>query len=201
MENIVKQVDAAFVYIIVFSLALLLLVTGAMIYFLFRYRETRSPEAADIRGNAWLELVWTLVPTLIALSMFYVGWDSFLGLRGVPKDALEIRATGMQYAWVFRYPGGERSEGLLVVPQDRPVKVTLTSIDVIHGFYVPAFRIKMDALPRLKTYAWFHSGRPGAYKIFCSQYCGKEHADMMAELRVVPGNEYQAWLRGKRPAR
>ena len=197
MENIVQQVDAAFVYIIVFSLALLLLVTAAMVYFLFRHRKDRSPEAADIRGNTVLELVWTLVPTLIALSMFYVGWQSFLGLRGVPKDALDVRVTAVQYAWVFKYPEGKRSEGLLVVPQGRPVKLTLTSLDVIHGFYVPAFRIKMDALPNMKTYAWFYPGRPGTYKVFCAEYCGKGHADMMADLRVVPEGEYLEWLRAK----
>ena len=197
MENIVKQVDAAFLYIIVFSLALLLLVTGVMVYFLFRYRKERSPEAADIRGNPLLELVWTLVPTLIALSMFYVGWQSFLGLRGVPKDALDIRVTGMQFAWVFKYPDGKRSEGLLVVPLGRAVKITLTSLDVIHGFYVPGFRIKMDARPNMKTYTWFYAGRPGTYKVFCSQYCGKGHADMMADIRVVPESDYLDWLRGK----
>ena len=168
-----------------------------MIYFLFRYRKSRNPEAADIRGNTLLELAWTLVPTLIALSMFYVGWQSFLGLRGVPPDALNIDVTAMQFAWVFKYPDGKSSEGLLVVPLGRPVKITLTSLDVIHGFYVPGFRIKMDALPNVKTYTWFYAGRPGTYKVFCSQYCGKGHADMMADIRVVPESEYLDWLRGK----
>jgi len=197
MENIVKQVDSTFLYIIGLSFLLLLLVTGVMIYFLIRYRQAGNPGAADIRGNAALELAWMIVPALIALFMFYVGWQSFLGLRGVPRDALDIRATGVRFAWVFYYPTGKRSEGLLVVPLGRPVKITLTSLDVIHGFSVPAFRIKMDAVPKMKTYAWFYAGMPGTYKIFCSRYCGAGDAAMMADLRVVTQKEYLDWLRKK----
>lgn len=192
MQNVVEQVDAAFLYVIGFSLALLLLITGVMIYFLFRYRTEKNPEAADIRGNLWLEFAWTLIPTLIALSMFYVGWQSFLGLRGVPKDALDVRVTAMQFAWSFKYPNGKVSD-TLVVPLGRPVKLTLTSLDMIHGFYVPSFRIKMDALPKMKTYTWFFAGKPGVYNVMCTQYCGAGHAEMRAELRVVPVNEFAAW--------
>lgn len=196
MENVVKQVDAAFLYIIAFSLALLFLITGVMIYFLFRYRREKNPEAADIRGNTALELVWTLIPTLIALSMFYVGWQSYLGLRAVPKDALDIRVTGMQFNWSFEYPGGKVSD-TLVVPQGKPVKLTLTSLDMIHGFYIPSFRIKMDALPKMRTYTWFYAGRPGTYDIMCTQFCGEGHAEMRTQLRIVPESEFFDWVSGE----
>ncbi len=197
MQNVVSQVDSAFLYIIGFSFALLLGITAAMIYFLFRYRKDRNPVPADIRSNARLELVWTAVPTLIALSMFYVGWQSFIGLRGVPKDAMDVGVTGMQWTWVFTYPNGKRSESLMEVPLGKPVKLTIRSLDVIHGFYSPAFRIKMDALPNMNTYAWFYAARQGDYVVFCSQYCGEGHAEMSATIRVVPENEYLQWLRKK----
>ena len=125
-----------------------------------------------------------------------MGWQSFLGLRGVPKDALEVSVTGMQFAWSFKYPNGKVSD-TLVVPQGRPVKLTLTSLDMIHGFYVPSFRIKMDALPKMKTYTWFYAGKPGTYNVMCTQYCGAGHAEMRAELRIVQGNEYLDWVSGK----
>ena len=197
MENVINQVDAAFIYIIAFSMALLLAVTAAMVYFLFRYRRDRNPEAADIRGNALLELAWTLIPTFIALSMFYFGWQSYLGLREVPRGALEVEAIAMKFSWVFKYPNGKRSEKLMVVPQGRPVKVNLSSLDVIHSFYVPAYRVKMDALKGLKTYAWFLPARTGTHKILCAEYCGSGHADMMADLRVVTPEEYEAWVGAK----
>jgi cytochrome c oxidase subunit 2 len=194
MNDVIKQVDAAFLYIIVFSLGLLLLVTAVMIYFLIRYREKKNPRPTDIRGNLFLELTWMIIPSIIALSMFYFGWQSFLGLRGVPKDAIEIDATGMQFAWVFKYPNGKESEGLLMAPEGAAVKLNLTSLDVIHGFYLPAFRIKMDAINNMKTYAWFRATPAGNYTIFCTQYCGLGHADMTALLRVVPEPEYRAWI-------
>jgi len=197
MENVIKQVDAAFIYIIAFSLALLLGVTAAMVYFIFRYRRDRHPEAADIRGNVPLEAAWTLLPTFIALSMFYFGWQSYLGLREVPRGALEVDVTSMKFSWVFKYPNGKRSERLMLVPLGRPVKVNLTSLDVIHSFYVPAYRVKMDALKGMKTYAWFLPSKLGTHKILCAEYCGAGHADMMADLRVVPESEYQAWVEKK----
>jgi cytochrome c oxidase subunit II len=197
MENIVKQVDAVFIYIIGFSILLLFMITATMIYFLIRYRKTRHKEASDIRGDWRVELAWMLIPTIIVLSMFYFGWQSFLGLRAVPPGAVEIDVIGMQYSWLFTYPNKKSSEGLLVVPMGKPIKINLTSADVIHGFYVPAFRIKQDALKNMKTYTWFYADKIGDYTIFCTQYCGEGHADMTATLRIVPESEYAEWLKKK----
>jgi cytochrome c oxidase subunit II len=197
MEEIVKQVDETFVYISAACLLLLVLVTAAMVWFLFKYRESRNPEAADIRGNWLLETAWLVVPTIIALVMFYFGWQSFLGLRSVPPGAIPIEVKGMQFAWTFVYPGGKESEGILVVPQGSPVKLTLTSLDVIHGFYIPAYRIKTDVIKNMQTHAWFYADKPGDYDIFCTQYCGVGHADMRAILRIVSEEEYMEWLKKK----
>jgi cytochrome c oxidase subunit II len=168
-----------------------------MIFFVVRYRRDRHPQASDIRGNWLAELTWMAVPTLIALSMFYFGWESFLGLRTVPPDAITIDVQAMQFSWVFIYPNQKQSSGDLVVPQGKPIKLNLTSLDVIHGFYVPAFRIKMDAIKNMKTYTWFYADRIGEYPIFCTQYCGVGHADMRGTVRIVSKAEYDEWLNKK----
>ncbi len=192
--NPVVKVDAAFIYIIGFSLFLLFAITVTMVWFVFRYSRKRHPKAADIRGDWRLELVWTLVPTLIALSMFWIGWSSYAGLRNVPDNALTIEAVAMMYSWIFIYPNEKETEDELVVPQGKPVRLEVTSDDVIHGLFIPAFRIKVDAVPGVHTYAWFLPDEVGTYFIQCSEFCGVGHADMTAVLRVVTGEEYLAWL-------
>ncbi len=117
--NPVQQIDQAFFYILGVSVVLLLLITGTMIYFVIRYRRDKHPEAANIRGNWKLEVIWTVIPTIIALSMFYFGWTSYISLRNVPPGALEIEVIGEMYVWIFTYPEGKESESELVVPVGR----------------------------------------------------------------------------------
>jgi cytochrome c oxidase subunit II len=195
--NPVKGIDLAFWYILGFSVVLLIGITTVMIVFTIIYRRDRNPKPADIRGNWKLEVIWTVIPTLIALSMFYVGWSSYLGLRTVPPGALEVAVTAQQFSWLFDYPEGKESEGELVVPVGKPVKLNITSVDVLHGFYLPAFRVKIDAVPKMKTYGWFLPDKVGEYDIMCTVYCGTEHSSMTAKLRIVPQNEYQQWLQKK----
>lgn len=186
-----------FIYIIVFSLVILVSITAVMIFFVIRYRRDKNPQPSDIRGSWKAEFIWMAVPTLIALSMFYFGWESFLGLRAVPPGALNIDVQAMQFSWVFIYPNKKQSEGDLVVPQGKPIKLNLTSLDVIHGFYVPSFRIKIDVLKGMTTYTWFYADRIGEYPIFCTQYCGVGHANMRGTVRIVTEPEYNEWLNKK----
>ncbi len=197
MGNAVKYVDDAFIYIIVFSLFLLVVITATMVYFVIKYRASKHPEPSDIRTNWKIELIWTVIPTIIALGMFYIGWQSYIGLRTVPPDAIEIDVTGMQYAWVFRYPNNKESESVLIVPQGKPIKLNITSLDVLHSLFIPAFRIKMDAIKNMKTYTWFYADKIGNYTIFCTEYCGVGHADMTGMLRIVTESEYSEWLNKK----
>lgn len=194
LTNPVQQVDQAFYYIVGVSFVLLLFITAVMIYFAFRYHHTRNPEPTDIRGNWMLEAVWTIIPTLIALSMFFVGWNAYSGLRTVPRDALEIEVLAQQFSWIFIYPDDIETENELVVPEGKAVKLNISSLDAIHSFFLPAFRVKVDALPEMPTYAWFRADRLGEYDIQCTEYCGTGHADMNAKLKVVTEEEYQAWL-------
>lgn len=190
----VQGVDQAFWYILGISVVLLFGITAVMVYFVVKYRRSKNPVAADIRDNYPLEIVWTIVPTLIALSMFYVGWSSYLGLRTVPDGAMEVEVLAQQYSWIFVYDNDKEIENELVVPLGRAVKLNITSLDVLHSFFVPAFRIKVDAVKGMSTYTWFYADELGEYDIECTEYCGVNHSVMVAKLRIVPEAEFQTWL-------
>lgn len=187
-------VDQAFWYILGFSLLLLVGITVTMIIFVIKYRRSKNPQPADIRGNWKIEVVWTLIPTIIALSMFYFGWSSYLGLRNVPEDAIEIEVYGQQFSWIFVYPNEKETENDLVVPLGQAIKLTITSEDVLHSLYIPAFRIKRDAVKGMQSHAWFMADKLGSFFIQCTEFCGVGHADMNATLRIVPPEEYAVWL-------
>jgi cytochrome c oxidase subunit II len=195
--NPVQGVDRTFWYILGISAVLLIGITVVMIGFAITYRRSKNPVAADIRGNTILEITWTLIPTLIALSMFYFGWKSYIGLRSVPKGAMEIQVTGQMYYWSFVYDNGKESDDELVVPLGRAIKLNVISTDVIHSFYLPAFRIKVDAVKGMPTYAWFMADELGEYDILCTEYCGIGHSSMVAKLRIVPQADFQKWLEQK----
>ncbi len=190
----VQGVDLAFWYILGISIILLFGITVVMVWFVIKYRRGKNPVASDIRDNYPLEIVWTVVPTLIALSMFYIGWQSYLGLRTVPKGALEVEVIAQQYSWIFVYENDKESENELVVPVGKAIKLNISSVDVIHSFYMPAFRIKVDAVKGMPTYAWFLADKVGEYDIQCTEYCGVNHSAMVGKLRIVPEEQYLAWL-------
>ena len=126
--------------------------------------------------------------------MFYYGWSGYLTLRSVPAGALQTTAVGRMWSWNFRYQNGKTS-GKLYVPVGRPVQVNLESLDVLHGFYIPAFRVKRDAVPGMKNHVWFVASRPGSYDIFCSQYCGTGHSAMITTVEAIPEAQFAAWLK------
>jgi cytochrome c oxidase subunit 2 len=190
----VQGVDQAFWYILGFSIVLLIGITVVMVYFVVKYRRSKNPVASDIRDNYPLEIVWTIIPTLIALSMFYFGWSSYLGLRTVPDDAMEVEVIGQQFSWIFVYENDKETENELVVPQGRAIKLNISSIDVLHSFFIPAFRIKVDAVKGMPTYAWFLADEVGEYDIQCTEYCGVDHFAMLAILKIVPEEEFEKWL-------
>ncbi len=190
----VQGVDQAYWYILGISVLLLLAITVVMVYFVIRYRRSRHPVAADIRDNYKLEIVWTIIPTLIALSMFYVGWTSYVGLRTVPEDAMEVEVIGQMFSWIFVYDNDKESENELVVPQGRAIKLNISSIDVLHSFYLPAFRVKVDAVKGMPTYAWFYADEVGEYDIQCTEYCGVDHSAMVGTMRIVPAETFALWL-------
>ena len=192
--NPAAGVDQAFLYILGFSFILLVGITITMIVFVIKYRRSKNPVPSDIRGNWKLEVVWVAIPTFIALSMFYFGWSSYTGLRNVPEGAIEIEVFGQMYSWIFVYPNDKETENELVVPLGKPVKLNITSSDVLHSLYIPVYRIKVDAVKGMQTYAWFLPEKIGSYFIQCAEFCGVGHSDMTATLRVVTEDDYALWL-------
>jgi len=195
--NPVDLVDRSFYFIIGFSFVFLFAVTLLMIFFVVRYRRSIHPTPSDIRGNLWLEIAWTSIPTFIALTMFVTGWQAYAGLRNVPKGAMEIQVAGQSFSWLFTYANGKETENEIVVPVNTPVRLNITSLDVIHSLFIPAFRVKVDAVKGLKTHAWFIAKENGEYFFQCTEFCGTGHADMVGVIKVVPKEEYDEWINQK----
>lgn len=194
--NTQQGVDTAFMVIFVISLVMLVGITVAMIWFVIRYRRSKQPQPlSDKDNNLWLELTWTVIPTILVGAMFWYGWAGYLALRNVPPGAFQVKAIGQMWSWHFEYPNGKAS-AKLVVPAGKPVKITLTSRDVLHSLYIPAFRVKRDAVPGMENYLWFNAQRPGSYDIFCAEYCGVGHADMLSTVEALPQHEFDEWYQG-----
>ncbi len=192
-----EVVNNVFLFILVIAVFLLALITFLMVYFVIRYRREKHPTPADIEGSTWLEITWTVIPTLLVLTMFYYGLTGFQFLRKVPSEATVIKVTARQWSWLFEYEKGVTDKELRV-PVEKPIKLLLTSLDVIHGFYIPAFRIKQDAVPGMETYLWFQPTEVGTFDVMCSQYCGLEHAHMLTKIVVLPQEEFTKWYQAKK---
>lgn len=193
LVNAVTQVDTAFKFIFGVSIIILFLITVVTLYFLYRYNKKRNPVPADIDGNMIAETIWIVVPCIIVAAMFWYGWVGFKALRDAPKDSYQVKVTARMWSWSFTYPNGKTSDKLYV-PENTPVKLEMTSKDVIHSFYVPAFRIKMDTVPGMQTYTWFLSGKPAEYEIQCAEYCGTRHSYMLSKVEVVSKDKFDKWL-------
>ena len=192
-SNFVQGVDLTFYIILGISVFFLVSITAVMVYFVIRYSRKRNPKATNIEGNNKLEIIWTVIPTILVLVMFYFGWLGYAPMRKVPKDAIPVKAYGQMWAWNFEYENGKRS-GDLVVPKGKPVRIDLISRDVLHSLYIPAFRIKEDVVPGKDNYMWFEALELGEYDLFCAEYCGDRHSYMLSKVRVLPETEYEAWL-------
>jgi len=189
------EVDALFYFIMYAGLVLLAIVTILAAFFVLKYRRSKRQTATSgVAHNTPLEIIWTVVPTILIIIVFIWGFRTYLKMNVAPKDALEIKVTAQKWFWTFDYPEGNTSVNELVVPLDKPVKLTMSSKDVIHSFFVPDFRVKMDVLPNRYTITWFQPTRRGDFNIFCAEYCGKGHSEMLGTVKVVSPEEYAAWL-------
>ena len=187
------EVDNVLIYIFGISLVMLVGITVTMIYFVIKYRRSKYPEAtSEAHGSFWLETIWTALPTLIVMTMFWYGWVNYLGLRNVPAGALEVKCIARQWSWLFEYPDGQKSDKLYV-PVGRPVKVDLVSADVLHSFFVPAFRVKRDVVPGITSYVWFKATEPGSFDIQCAEYCGTGHSKMLSTVEALSAADFANW--------
>jgi len=192
-SNFVEGVDFTLYLILGTSVFFLVGITAVMVYFLFRYRKKKNPVATNIEHNNTLEIVWTVIPTLLVLVMFWFGWTGYRPMLTAPKGAMEIDAIGQMWKWSFEYPNGKISD-TLIVPIDEPVKLNLISKDVLHSLYIPAFRVKQDVVPGDEKMMWFTAQKLGTYDILCAEYCGQLHSYMLTSIRVVERNDYDTWL-------
>ncbi len=188
-----QGVDLSLYIITGISLFFLIGITVVMIYFVIRYNKKRNPKATNIEGNFTLEVVWTVIPTLLVILMFYYGWMGYKPMRQVPDNAMEITVYGQMWKFSFEYPDG-RITDTLVVPINQPVKLNLVARDVLHSFYVPAFRVKEDMVPGKDNFLWFEANREGRYDVLCAEYCGMLHSFMLSSITVVNQNAYDEWL-------
>ena len=193
VQNHALAVDDVMRFIVGADIVLFLIVVIFMFFFVFKYNKKRHPRAVSVHGNTPLEIVWTVVPTVLALFMFYLGWTGYIQTRFVPKDALPVKVIGRQWNWSFQYANGKSSD-TMYVPQGQPIKCLISSLDVIHGFYLPAFRQKQDAIPGRVRYMMLYPEQLGTYEITCSQYCGLDHALMATRLIVLPKDKFDKWL-------
>ena len=187
-----RLVDQAFLRTLVVELFFFIPITATIIYFALKYYERRHPVAENIEGSTLLEVLWTTIPLMLCLVIFYIGLIGFDKIREIPKDAMPIKVVGQQWTWHFFYENG-RETGELRVPVKKPIKLVLTSRDVIHSFFVPAFRIKEDCVPGMENYLSFTVEEPGTYDIFCTEYCGLGHSGMVSKVAAMEEKEFAAW--------
>ncbi len=192
-QNHARAVDDIMRFIVVTDIILLTIVVGAMLFFVYKYNKKRHPKAVNIHGNVTLEVIWTVIPVVLVLYMFYLGWQGFMQTVIVPRGAMPVKVIGRQWVWNFQYENGKQSD-TLYLPQGRPVKFLITSLDVIHGFYIPEFREKQDALPGRVREMVLYPENLGTYEVTCSMYCGLNHALMATKMIILPPRAFDKWV-------
>jgi cytochrome c oxidase subunit II len=199
-STIAARVDGLYTFLLGVAVFFSSLIFLLILYFAIKYR--RRPghtRAQQVGTNNLLETAWILIPLAITMVVFVWGAKLYaMVMLSPPADALEVYAIGKQWMWKFQHPGGQREIDALHVPVGHAVKMTMTSQDAIHSFYVPAFRIKMDVVPGRYTTIWFEASKPGVYHLFCAEYCGTDHSRMRGEVIALPPTQYQEWLRSNR---
>ena len=198
-SNFAPRVDSVFAGLLVAGAVMVALLTALTLTFLIRYRRGAVVNRAAVRIATWkIETAWTLGTTLVFLAFFFWGASTYIDMKRVPvaADATEISVVGRQWMWDIRYPDGRREFNEMHVCVNRPVRLLLGAEDVIHSFFVPAFRLKQDLVPGKIVSAWFEPTRPGTYTLFCAQYCGTAHSAMLGRIIVLSPSAYAAWLAG-----
>lgn len=193
-SSIAPEIDSLFLFVTAVSILLLVGVTGAMLYFVYRYRRQSPGERpSPVEESKLLEVSWIVIPTILVLLVFNWGFKSYVDMNTVPSGAYEIRVEAQQWNFLFEYPNGVTTD-TLYVPEGEKVKMRMSSADVLHGFFIPAFRVKYDILPNRYTSVWFEATKEGDFDLFCTEYCGKDHSEMSKVVRVVSQDEFDDWL-------
>ena len=196
-STLAPRVDALLYYLLAVATFFTLLIFGSLVVFAIRYRRRPGNEVAEqVRGSNTLEIAWTVIPLLLCMVMYVWGAQLYFAHATPPPDALEVWSVGKQWMWKFQHLSGPREINELHIPVGQSVKVLMTSQDVIHSLFVPAFRVKQDVLPGRYTQLWFQATKPGTYHLFCAEYCGTLHSGMIGEVVAMEPADFQRWLSG-----
>ena len=194
-STLAPGIDHLFYFILWASIALFVLVIGAMVYLAYKYRRRSAQDRPRlVTESKLLELSWIVVPTILVLVVFTWGFQTYIKIGVAPPDAYEIQVRGVQWIWNFEYPNGTTSTGELRVPANRPVRLNMISEDVLHSFFVPAFRVKHDVIPNRYSSIWFETTREGEFEIFCTEYCGTQHSAMGGKVIAMAPEEFNEWV-------
>ena len=198
-STVAAQVDHLFYFLTAVTAFFTVGIFVVILYFALKYRRRPGIKPVVVETNTTLEITWTAIPLVICLFLF--GWAAklYVQLETPPKDAMEINIIGKQWMWKAQHPEGVREINSLHIPVNRKIKLTMTSQDVIHSFYIPAFRTKQDVVPGRYTQEWFEPTKVGEYHLFCAEYCGSQHSGMIGSVIVMNQSEYQSWLSGISP--
>lgn len=196
--------DALYLFIVALDLLFFVLVIGVMVYFMWKYRRrSEDQKTSSITHNGKIEFLWSAIPAVLLVVIFVWGEIDFVKQSIPPTDAVDIKVTGRKWYWTVEYPdypgviltsNVDEPQLTMIVPKDRPVELTMTSEDVIHSFFVPAFRVKRDVLPGRYTGLWFEATRVGEFNLFCTEYCGDMHSQMTGVVRVLEEDDFEAAL-------
>lgn len=194
-SSLAAEIDSLFYFVTWTSAILFVGVVGAIIFLAFRYRR-RSPEdvPSPVEPNKFIEISWIVVPTILVLIVFNWGFKLFMEQGIAPPESYEIRVTASMWKWDFEYPNGTITTGELHVPEDRPVRLLMSSTDVIHSFFVPVFRVKQDVLPDRYSSVWFQATKRGEFPVYCTEYCGAGHSAMLSTVVVESQSDFNTWL-------
>lgn len=193
-STMAPDIDGLFYFIYYCSVFLFVLVVVAMTFFAIRYRRRgKVTLTSDFVHNTPMEILWSVIPAIPIVVVFVWGSKDFVRLHTMPGNAIEVKVTAQKWFWTFDYPDGANSVNELVVPVSKPIKMTMSSQDVIHSFFVPQFRVKQDVLPNRYTQLWFEPVAIGTFDLYCAEFCGKGHSEMIAKVRVVSDSEFVKW--------
>lgn len=187
-------VDTTFLVVVGISSLVLIGLMIVMVYFVVRYSRKKNPTSSNIEGNIPLEITWTVIPLVLFMGMFYLGWQGYLKEITVPEGSVPIKVTARMWVWSFEYPNGVKTD-TLVVPVNTPMKLILHSLDVNHSLYIPAFRIKKDVIPNRENIMWFKTPNVASYDIACAEFCGLNHSYMYTKVVAKDSVAFAAWYR------
>jgi cytochrome c oxidase subunit 2 len=190
------KTDPFFWSLTIFVAAFTVFITAVFIYLGLKFKAVPGRPSRHVE-NMKAEIGWSIAPAIIAVGIFAWGAYIYFDYMDIPDSTYDVQVVGKQWMWKLQHPNGRREVNQLTVPVGTPVKITMTSQDVLHDFYIPAFRVKQDVLPARYTTLWFEATKTGTFPLFCAEYCGTEHSTMVGEVHVLPQTEFQAWLGGE----